>query len=101
MTDWLLAAQAATAANALLLAGLGAIWLRSYLELRSKQTLGMLVFASLLFVENAFAFYVYGFDDLLSVWFSTAVPDAAWQAMLAFHAIETLALVFLAWVTWD
>jgi hypothetical protein len=101
MSVWIDAARVATGVNVLLLGLLAAIWTRSYLELRSKQTLGMLVFATLLLVENGFAFYVYLFDQVLSAWFSTVVPDVAWRAMLAFHLLETLAIGFLAWVTWD
>jgi hypothetical protein len=40
-------------------------------------------------------------DPLLSTWFSTKVPDPAWQAMSLFHVIETAALLFLTWVTLD
>jgi hypothetical protein len=61
----------------------------------------MLVFALLLFVENGFALYVYLLDPVLSVWFSTSVPDPAWQAMIVFHVLEALAIGFLAWVTLD
>jgi biotin transporter BioY len=94
-------AKLAVGLNLVLLALLGWVWLRNYVDLRSKHTLGMLVFASLLFVENAFALYTYQFDSLLSGWFNTAVPAEAWTAMLLFHVLETVALSFLAWVTLD
>jgi hypothetical protein len=94
-------ARIAVGLNLALLAVLGFVWARNYYRLRSKQTLGMLVFAALLFVENAFTFYVYLFDDVLSGWFATAVPDVAWQAMLLFHAFEMVALAILTWVTLD
>ena len=94
-------ARIAVALNVALLAVLGGVWARNYWTLRSKHTLGMLVFAALLFVENAFAFYFYLFDNLLSDWFATAVPEPAWQAMLLFHVLETLAIAFLTWVTLD
>ena len=101
MSIWIDMARVATGVNIVLLLGLIAIWGRNYQQLRSRQTLGMLVFALLLLVENGFALYVYMLDPLLSVWFSTKVPDPAWQAMSLFHVIETLALAFLAWVTMD
>lgn len=95
-------AKLAVGLNLVLLAVLGWVWLRNYLDLRSKHTLGMLVFAVLLFVENGFALYTYQFDSLLSGWFgSSAVPAEAWTAMLLFHALETVGLGFLAWVTLD
>ena len=94
-------AKLAVGCNLVLLAALGWVWARNYVDLRSKHTLGMLVFAALLFVENAFALYTYQFDSLLSGWFNTAVPAEAWTAMLLFHVLETVALGFLAWVTLD
>jgi len=94
-------ARIAVALNVVLLAVLGTVWARNYWRLRSKHTLGFLVFAVLLFAENAFAVYFYVFDEVRSAWFSTAVPDVAWQAMLLFHVLETLAIVFLTWVTLD
>lgn len=84
-----------------LLAALTVIWGRNYRQLRSRQTLGMLVFALLLLVENGFALYVYLLDPVLSVWFSTSVPDPAWQAMIVFHVLETVAIAFLTLVTLD
>ncbi|WP_123538761.1 hypothetical protein [Halosimplex salinum] len=94
-------ARIAVALNVALLTVLGAVWARNYWTLRSKHTLGMLVFAALLFAENAFALYFYLFDEVLSAWFSTAVPEPAWQAMLLFHVLETLAIAVLTWVTLD
>jgi hypothetical protein len=101
MSIWIDLARLATGVNLVLLAVLGFVWGRNYLQLRSKHTLGMLVFATLLFVENAFALYVYLLDPLLSLWFSTKVPDPAWQAMSLFHVLELVALSFLTWVTLD
>jgi hypothetical protein len=102
MTSWITFAQVAAGLNLLMLAALGGIWLRNYLELRSRQTLGMVVFTALLFVENGFAVYYYLIDPELSAWFSSAaVPDVAWHAMLLFHVLELLAIGFLLWVTLD
>jgi len=101
MSLWLDLARIASVTNVLLLVALGTVWARSYLRLRSKHTLGMLVFAALLCIENGFALYVYFLDPVLSLWFSTQVPDPAWQAMVMFHVLETAALAFLTWVTMD
>jgi hypothetical protein len=98
---WIDLAQLATALNLVLLAVLGVVWGRNYRRLRSRQTLGMLVFAALLFVENAFALYVYQLDPVLAAWFSNEVADPAWRAMAAFHVLEALAVGFLTWVTLD
>lgn len=101
MSTLITVAQVAVATNMLLLGVLGWVWGRNYFQLRSKHTLGMLLFAALLFFENAFALYYYLIDPTLSAWFSTQVPDVAWRVMLLFHALETLALVFLTWITLD
>jgi len=101
MSTLVTAAQVAVGINILLLLGLCWVWGRNYYQLRSKHTLGMLVFAALLLAENGFSLYYYLVDPTLSAWFSTSVPDPAWQAMLLFHVLEMLALAFLSWVTFD
>ncbi|WP_318566669.1 hypothetical protein [Salinigranum marinum] len=101
MSVWLDAARVAAAVNLLLLAGLASVWARNYLALRSMHAAGLLVFALLLFAENAVALYVYQADPRLSAWFTTAVPVVAWRAMLALHVLELVALVALARVTFD
>jgi hypothetical protein len=95
------AARVAVGLNVVLLAVLGSVWGRNYWRLRSKHTLGMLVFAALLFLENAFALYFYLIDPDLSFWFSTQVPDIAWRAMLLFHLLELLAIGAITWTTLD
>jgi hypothetical protein len=101
MSTLVTAAQVAVGINVLLLLGLCWVWGRNYAQLRSKHTLGMLVFAGLLLAENGFSLYYYLVDPALSAWFSTSVPPIAWRAMLLFHVLELLALSFLAWVTFD
>jgi hypothetical protein len=98
---WSTVARISVVLNVLLLLGLGYVWARNYLQFRSKHTLGLLVFSLLLLAENACALYYYLVDPTLSVWFATAVPDIAWRAMMLLHVLETFALLFLAWVTWD
>ncbi|WP_435153766.1 hypothetical protein [Haladaptatus sp. DFWS20] len=98
---WIDVARASTALNILLLLGLSYVWLRNYMQFRSKHTLGLSVFAVLLLAENALALYVYSWDKILSVWFATKVPPIAWKAMLALHVLEFFALSFLLWATWD
>jgi len=95
------AARVAVGLNALLLTVLIAVWGRNYLELRTKHTAGLLVFAVLLFLENAFAIYFYTIDPTLSFWFDTQVPEVAWQAMLLFHLLELLAIAVITWTTLD
>lgn len=101
MVVWVDVARVAVVVNMVLLAVLLVIWGRNYLQIRSKHTLGLLIFSVFLFAENAFALYFYLLDPLLSQWFSTAVPNPAWQALIVLHVFEAVGLAVLAWVTWD
>lgn len=98
---WPTVARISAAVNVLLLLGLGYVWARNYFQFRSKHTLGLFVFSLLLLAENACALYYYLLDPTLSAWFATAVPGIAWRAMMLLHVLETVALSFLTWVTWD
>lgn len=101
MAVWVDIAQVAVGLNVLLLAVLGFIWGRNYYRLRSKHTLGLLLFSVFLLGENVMALYYYLIDPTLSIWFSTQVPAIAWQAMMALHVLEAFGLAFLTWVTMD
>jgi len=101
MAPWVDIARIAVGLNVLLLAVLGVVWGRNYYQIRSKQTLGMLMFATFLLGENLLTLYYYLVDPNLSAWYNTVVPAIAWQAMMALHVLETIGLVFLTWVTWD
>jgi len=98
---WIDVARAATALNVALLVALTYVWGRNYRQFRSKHTLGLTVFGVLLLAENTLAFYYYLLDPTLAGWFETAVPAVAWRAMMLLHVLESGALAFLAWVTWD
>lgn len=101
MSIWIDVARISTAVNVVLLLALSFIWARNYFQIRSKHTLGLSIFAVLLLAENALALYYYLIDPTLSIWFATAVPPVAWRALMILHLLETTALAFLLWVTWD
>jgi len=101
MSLWFDVARVTAGLNVLLLAVLLSIWGRNYLDLRSKHALGLMVFAVLLLLENLLALYIYLVDPTLSVWFSSAVPDIAWQGMMSLHVLETIGVGFLVWITMD
>lgn len=86
--------------NVLLLVGLGLIWARNYGQFRSKHTLGLLVFAILMLVENGLALYFYTMDPTLSSWFPQT-PELPQMAMMSHRLLTLGALLFLVWVTWD
>ena len=90
-----------TVLNLVLLAGLAYVWGRNYARLRSKHTLGLLLFSLFLLAENGLTLYYYLLDPDLSLWYSTQVPPVVWQATMLLHVLQTVGLVFLAWVTWD
>lgn len=100
MTLWVDVARVAIVANLLLLATLLVVWGRNYGEFRSKQTLGLLLFASFLFLENAMAFYFYLLHPVLNVWVSD-IPSVAQIAMTALRVAEFGGLAVLTWATWD
>lgn len=101
MSIWIEIARISTALNVVFLLALSYVWVRNYLQIRSKHVLGLAIFAVLLLAENALALYYYLIDPTLSVWFATAVPPVAWRALMVLHLLETAALVFLLWVTWE
>jgi len=94
MTLLLDIARVAAVGNVLLLAALAYVWASNYRQVRSKQTLGTLVFALFLLCENGLAFYYYTFSDL-----QLTVP--AIRAMMYLQILEAVGIVFLVWVTYD
>jgi hypothetical protein len=101
MSVWFDVARIAAGLNVVFLVLLVYVWGRNYADMRSKHTLGLLLFAVFLLLENALALYYYLADPTLSVWFSNDVPAIAWQAMMALHVFELFGLAFITWVTWD
>lgn len=103
MSLWVTVAQAATALNVVLLLGLSYIWGKNYATFRSKHTLGLLIFAIFLLLENGLVLYYYLLDPTLSAWWhdESAVPIIVWQAQMAIHVAQTIGLLFLVWITVD
>lgn len=100
MTTWVTVARIAIVVNLVLLLSLGYVWGRNYLQIRSKHTLGMLLFVAFLLVENGLALYFYLFEPTLRVWVTT-VPAVAQIAMTSLRVAEMVGLAVLAWTTWD
>lgn len=89
--------------NVLLLLGLAYVWGRNYTQLRSKHSLGLLLFAVLLLGENALAAYFFMIDPTLTAWITNPeqVPPIAQGAMMSLRVLEFGGLAFLSWITWD
>lgn len=84
-------ARVAAATNVVLLAVLVAIWGRNYREIRSRHTLGALVFALFLLAENALALYYY-FSGL-------SIRPASVRAMMYLQVLEAVAIAAYTYVT--
>lgn len=98
---WIDVARVSVALNVGMLFALTWIWARNYLAIRSKHAAGLAIFGGLLLAQNALSVYVYSFHPVLAGWFATDMPPLAWRAGVVVHVLQTLALAFLLWVTWD
>ncbi|WP_267640767.1 hypothetical protein [Haloarchaeobius amylolyticus] len=98
MTLWLEAARIAAGANAVLLLALGWVWLGNYRRHGARHTLGYLVFAAFLLVENALWLYFYLLHPDFIGWFRAAGTDVQVGVTLL-CALELVALAFIANLT--
>lgn len=99
MELWLQAARGAAAVNVLLLVVLGAIWVRNYRTHRARHTLGLVVFATVLLLQNLLWLYFYLVHPAFIGWFVDAGTDVQFGVMLL-CGLELVALAFLARITW-
>ena len=99
MSVWLDAARLLAGVNLLLLLALGSVWLPGYRRHGARHTLGLLVFAAFLVVENALWLYFYVVHPAFVGWFVASGPGIQ-VGMAALCGLETVALAFLSWITW-
>ena len=100
MSLWVDVAEVAAVVNVALLLGLGAVWGRNYWQLHSKHALGLLVFGALLLAENLLWVYAYSVNSTFRSWLYAGTSFTQ-QAMMGLCVLESVGLLFLAWVTWD
>lgn len=100
MAPWVDLLRSAAALNIVLLVGLSYLWVRNYLQFRSKHTLGLAVFAVLLLVENVTTVYIFAVHPVLTPWIVETAPIAQ-RAITALKLIQFVALLALAWTAWD
>lgn len=99
MSTWLTVARLAAGVNVVLLLLLGAVWLRNYRRHGARHTLGLLVVAGFLLVENLLWLYLYVVHPAFIGWFVNSGSDI--QIGVTFLCgFELIALVFLARITW-
>lgn len=99
MTVWLDVARAAAGVNVLLLLALGSVWQRNYRQHGARHTLGLLVVAAFLLVENALWLYFYLVHPAFIGWFVAAGSDVQ-LGMAMLCGLELVALAFLTRITW-
>lgn len=99
MSVWLTATQAAALVNLVLLVGLGAIWLRNYRQHGATHTLGLLVVAAFLFIENVLWLYFYTLHREFVGWFVNSSTDIQIGVTLL-CGLELVALLALVRITW-
>ena len=99
MGVWLDAARIAAAVNVILLVGLGSVWIRTYREFGARHTLGLLVFAAFLLVENVLWLYLYVLHPGFVGWFVNSGTDVQ-VGVTMLCGLELVALVFLVRITW-
>jgi hypothetical protein len=99
-SPWLTAASIAVVVNILLLLVLISIWLRNYRTFKSKHAMGLSIFGAFLLAENLLTFNYYVINSQVAAYLAAEDPIAG-RAMMFVTVLQTLALVFLTWVTLD
>ena len=99
MSAWLDVARLLAGVNVVLLVALGSVWLRGYRRHGASHTLGLLVFAAFLLVENVLWLYFYVFHPGFVGWFNNVGTDVQIGLNLL-CGLELVALVVLVRITW-
>lgn len=92
---WLPIASALSVVNVILLATLTVVWARNYRTFRTPLIAGLVLFSSVMLVENLIALYF--FQSGMRMLYAPEV--FAQQLVLVMRALETVALSFLTYVT--
>ncbi len=88
-------AAALSGVNLVLLAALGAVWVRNYRTFKTPLILGLIAFAAVLFVENAVAVYFY-LDMGAMLYAKTPTVN---NIVATMRILQFVAIAFLTWVT--
>jgi hypothetical protein len=92
-------ARGAAIANVLILLLLGYVWGGNYRRHGATHTLGLLTFATFLVVQNLLWLYLYVFHSQFVAWFVHGGLDIQ-LSVTGLCGLQTIALVFLARITW-
>lgn len=99
MSLWLSLAWITAALNVGLLVLLGSVWWRNYRQHGAQHTLGLLVFAGFLLVENGLWLYFYLLHPAFRGWFTNTGPDVQ-IGVTMLCGLELVALLVLTRLTW-
>jgi hypothetical protein len=83
-------------ANVVILAVLGGIWIQNYRTFRTGLTLGLVLFAAVMLVENVAA--IYSFFEWGALY---ADSQFAKQYITGLRGLQIVALSSIAYVTWQ
>lgn len=99
MSLWLTLVRVIAGINLVLLLALGAVWVENYRRHGAAHTLGLLVVAAFLLIENALWEYFYIFRPDFVAWFVNSSPTIQ-VGMTLLCGLELAALVALVRITW-
>jgi len=97
---WFEVARGAVALNVVILLALSGVWARNYRSHGAAHTLGLLTFAVVLLAQNVLALYLYSLHPTFHAWVAYTTESIAKQGTMVLNVLETVALAFLAWITW-
>jgi hypothetical protein len=95
MALWLDLARVTVGLNMVVLAALGGVWLRNYLDHGARHTLMFLVFAAVLFLQNVLWLYFYTLHPAFVGWYLASSLDVQ-LGVLALCGLELVGLAVLA-----
>lgn len=98
MALWFGVTRVVTGLNLAILLALMVVWLRNYRQLRTRFTLGFLVFGGFLLVQNGYALFIYVVDPTTSDWFAN-IPERYNVAIMLLTVLQFGAISTLAWMT--
>lgn len=98
MALWFSVTRLVTGLNLAVLVALSYVWLRNYRTLRTRFTLGFLVFGGFLLLQNGYALYIYAVDPTTSEWFAN-IPSRYNVVIMLLTVLQFGALGALAWLT--
>jgi len=82
------------ALNILLVIGLLAIYVRNYAAMKSKYTIGLVIFALLFLVQGVMSLY---FDASMIMYSDKYAENIA----TGLEAVKTVGLAVLLWISWE